>query len=114
MEIVASLLDWVANDEENWAKFLATETGKRLIPKLMERCPILLADGTINAVLIRSGEVRGFQAVAQAMFDLTQHTPERPAPADNYPAPENDKAWQDGQKLENAKPKNVLEPDFSS
>lgn len=112
LEITASPLEWATNDEENWANFLASPTGTRLIPKLMELCPPLLASGGVNEILIRSGEVRGFQLVARAIFDLTQATPKAPPDTTNYPPPENDAAWKDGQKLEKEEPRKVLGPTF--
>ncbi len=33
MEIQAGALDWAVNDEQNWASFLNTETGRRFLPR---------------------------------------------------------------------------------
>lgn len=100
-EILAGPLDWIANDEENLARFLDTETGKRFLPKLMEEAPILLEKGHVNAILIRSGEVRGFQSVARAILFLAHPAkPSEISSAPEYPPLTNDAAWNDGQKLQ--------------
>lgn len=101
MEILAQESDWTPNDEQNWSAFLETATGKRLIPKLTENMPELLSGGEINAVLIRSGEVRAFQKAIETLI-LLAHPP-APAPGSSgsseYPPLEKDDAWNDGQKL---------------
>lgn len=105
MEILANELDWAQTDAEKWDAFLRTETGKRLIPKLVESAPTLLGTGDTNAILIRTGEFRGFQAAAQQLLTLTRVTPAEAAPVVNeYPPLEDDKAWDDGQKLEPESP----------
>jgi hypothetical protein len=101
MEIVAGILDWTLVDEERWAKWLQTETGKRLLPRLAESTPMLLASGDVNAILIRSGEVRGFQAVLSQLLAMSHATPEKQTSnSQAYPPLEDDTAWNDGQKLE--------------
>jgi hypothetical protein len=101
-EIIAGPLDWVANDEENLARFLDTETGKRFLPKLMEEAPLLLERGHVNAILIRSGEVRGFQNVVRTILALAHPAPKGGlSPVEKeYPSLTDDAAWNDGQKLE--------------
>jgi hypothetical protein len=99
MEILASASEWTHIDSENLAKFLETETGKRLIPRLTENIPQLLDGGDTNRVLIRSGEVRAFSAMLET-FLLLAHPPALPKPsASEYPSPEDDSAWNDGQKI---------------
>lgn len=71
MEITAQPLDWTSNDEEQLAKFLSTPTGQRFIPKLLEVTPPLLERGHVNAILIRSGIVRGFQILASEILRLS-------------------------------------------
>jgi hypothetical protein len=101
MEIQAGPLDWTANDEEVFAKFLDTPTGKRLFPKIVELTPQLLAKGDVNEILIRSGEVRGIGRAVDILLQLAH-------PAKNtfittnsseYPPLEADEIWNDGQKL---------------
>ena len=97
-------MDWTSVDEENWAKFLDSETGKRLLPKLLEETPLLLAKGDINEILIRSGEVRGVQTIARTLLDLA-HPQQRVTPvAGEYVPLEADHLWNDGQTLDNNKP----------
>lgn len=94
MDIVASPLDWTFIDEENFAKFLDTETGKRLIPKLAEESPRLLAAGDTNAILIRAGEVRGIQSIIQTLILLAHPAPKIiPATHNAYPPLDDDTAW---------------------
>lgn len=93
---------WTNIDEQRLAEFLATETGKRVIPRLMEAMPELLSRGETNAIFIRSGEVRGLMLALQTL-NLMAHPP-KPADGDGktrgeYPALEDDSAWADGQKL---------------
>lgn len=100
MEVVAGPLEWTFVDEQRWAEFLSTETGKRVIPTLAERVPELLGGGEINAVLIRSGEVRGYQSALRTLLELAQS--KESAKQDistTYPPLEDDTAWNDGQKL---------------
>ena len=101
MEIVANYLDWTTNDEQVWAGFLSTETGKRLLPKLAESTPGLLEKGDTNEILIRTGKVAGLQLAVQTLLALAHPAPpESLSKPDNYPALENDDAWADGEKLD--------------
>lgn len=102
LEIVASPLDWTSVDEEVLAKFLDTETGKRFLPKLIESVPPLLARGDTNDILIRSGEVRGFQEVARTILLLAHPAPKTSLDQtpSAYPSLTDDSAWDDGHKLE--------------
>jgi hypothetical protein len=100
MEIQAGPLDWTTIDEENLAKFLDTETGKRFIPKLVESAPTLLNRGHVNAILIRSGELRGYQMVVQSILVLAHPAPKvETNDATEYVPLEDDSKWNDGQKL---------------
>jgi hypothetical protein len=104
MEIVAEQLDWTIIDIENWNRFLNTETGRRLIPKVLEATPALLATGDTNAILIRSGEHRGIQLAITQLIGLTHAMPEVKTELanDSYPALENDAAFNDGLKFEDS------------
>lgn len=98
-EITNEGLPWGTDDEVLWNAFLKTNTGARLLPKLAERVPALLDGGdTVNKILIRSGEVRGFQLAISAMLELT-HSPPMPVKSEttNYPALDDDNKWEDGQ-----------------
>lgn len=97
-EITNEGLPWSTDDEAIWNAFLKTNTGSRLLPKLAERVPALLGAGDTNSLLVRSGEVRGFQIAISAMLELT-HSPPLPvkSEASNYPDLTDDKNWNDGQ-----------------
>lgn len=99
-EITNADLPWSSDDEAVWNSFLKTPTGARLLPKLAERVPSLLGNGDANSIMIRSGEVRGFQIAISAMLELT-HSPPLPVKSEgsNYPALDDDKQWQDGQEI---------------
>ena len=101
IEIVAKSTDWLPTDQERWASFLETETGKRLLPYVAESAPPLLAKGDINEILIRSGEVRGYQTILQNLI-LAAHpsaTEAQVKGTSEYPPLTDDKAWNDGQEL---------------
>lgn len=100
MEILANPSDWTAFDAEILAKFLETDTGKRLIPKLVETKPELLAGGEINAILIRSGEVRSFDRMVTELLTLAHPPAPIPQPVSEYPPLTRDEAWNDGQRLQ--------------
>ncbi len=102
MEITSSPLEWdEAEDREVLAQFLRTRTGQRLIPKIAESCPALLGGGDTNPILIRSGELRGFQLALKTILELSVGvpTPEAPKTPGQYAALDDDAAWGDGQKL---------------
>lgn len=101
MEVTSAPLEWNSNDAIAWREFLKTPTGLRLIPKIVESTPALLSKGDVNEILIRSGEVRGFQAVIQTALTMTTFAPSAPsAPVATYPPLEDDSKWDDGQRLE--------------
>lgn len=99
-EITNEGLPWSTDDEALWNAFLKTNTGARLIPKLAERVPALLGSGDANSILIRSGEVRGFQIAIASMLELT-HSPPLPVKSEaaNYPDLTDDAQWTDGQTV---------------
>jgi hypothetical protein len=105
MEITRDELSWTSDDEANWATFLTTKTGSRLIPKLAERAPALLDGADVNMTLVRNGEFRGFQLSMSALLDLSHS---QPVPQDTiattYPDLTDDSKWGDGEKL-NPEPK---------
>lgn len=99
MEITSAQLDWTTEDIDLWRQFLTTRTGQRLIPKLLEGVPVLLPSGDTNAIMIRSGEVRGFSEAARTLLEMTAYPPPPQQPVDNnYPDLHDDKQW-DGEKL---------------
>lgn len=106
MEITSTPLEWTSDDALNFRAFLKTQSGSRLLPKAAESTPALLPEGDINRILIRSGEVRGFQAVIQTLLSLAYPTaePENTAGNTNYPDLTDDRSWDDGNKIETATP----------
>ncbi len=93
-------LPWYTEDEVKWNVFLQSDTGKRLLPKVMEAAPVLLGQGDTNAILIRTGEFRGFAEAIKILLSLTHSQPLPPPPTQSLPPLEDDQAWNDGQKLE--------------
>lgn len=97
MEITTDNLPWSSDDEFRWNAFLQTETGKRLIPKLAERLPVLLDGGDVNRILIRTGETRGFQYSISVLLELAHAQPLPPKSEHSHPDLEDDTKWSDGQ-----------------
>lgn len=71
MEITREPLEWSSDDTAIWANFLNTQTGRRLIPRLAELAPRLLGSGETNAILVRNGELLGFQSAIQSLLELS-------------------------------------------
>lgn len=93
MEITNTELEWSSEDVDHWAQFLRTQSGQRLIPKIAEAAPRLLAGGETNALLVRNGEVLGFSAAVQTALELS-HLPQAPQRGtENYPSLDDDQAW---------------------
>ena len=81
----ASELLFTVDDVANWAVFLNSPTGQRLIPKIAELAPRLLSKGDTNELLINHGTVLGFSAAVQAMLDLATVKEPEFSPVDNFP-----------------------------
>jgi hypothetical protein len=103
MEISNSPLEFTSEDISIWRQFLRTQTGARLIPKLLESSPVLLERGDSNEILIRTGAVKGFQEAARTLLAMAFPLPETPKPVTEYPSPEDDAAWNDGKTLNTKK-----------
>lgn len=101
MEISTGPVEWdVAEDRDMLIQFLKTRTGTRLLPKIVESCPTLMASGETNSIMIRNGEVIGFQKAIQALVSLTMaEPPPDTVKAGGLPDLEDDAAWNDGKKL---------------
>lgn len=100
MQIADDGLEFDSIDKFAWKTFLATRAGLRLIPKVAEHAPQLLGAGDTNAILIKSGELRGFQLAIQSLLALAQPPPkEAPPERIAYPALDDDAQWNDGQSL---------------
>lgn len=97
---IANSLDWDSNDIAALKNFLATKTGLRFVPKVLESVPTLLSGGEVNALLVRNGEVRGFSMAVQALIALASPPPlPTPPEPSAYPSLTDDAAWSDGQSL---------------
>ena len=100
-----SLVPWSSVDVGNLNAFLSTDTGRKLLPKVAESAPPLLEVGETNVILIRNGKFKGFQEALNEFFLLAHPLPPSRVSEDPmYPNLTNDAAWQDGQKLDLAKP----------
>lgn len=104
MEISANPSDWTSVDSENLSKFLDTDTGKRLLPKIAEAAPLLHDGGEVNRILIRTGELRGFQTVLREILSLAHPAPPVQQSNGEYPNLFDDKGWE-GPKLSDPNPK---------
>jgi hypothetical protein len=102
--ITNDTLDWTSDDELNLRAFLATTSGKRLLPKVCESSPVNLPGGDTNDILIRSGEVRGFASAVATLLALSTRPPTAQVDVDHanitYPSLKDDAAWDDGQKTD--------------
>lgn len=97
--ITDDALPWYTEDEVKWNAFLQSDTGKRLLPRVMEAAPVLLGQGDTNAILIRTGEFRGFAEAIKILLSLTHSQPLPPPPPQSLPSLTDDSAWDDGEKL---------------
>lgn len=101
MEITTDEITWSSEDISVFRSFLATETGRKLIPKLLESVPSLLKGGPTNEILIRSGEVSAWRDAALALLGLASPPPKQPDQlmhSNQYPDPTDDAQWDDGKK----------------
>lgn len=86
--------DWNSDDASNLKNFLASKTGERLLVHLGESVPELLSSGEINAILIRSGEVKGGSTLLAQLVSLTVETPESLTPVKSaFPDLDDESAW---------------------
>ena len=86
--------DWTSTDASSLRTFLESETGQRILHHLSESVPELLSSGEINAILIRSGEVKGGSALLAQLVSLTVETPESITPVKSaFPDLDDESAW---------------------
>jgi hypothetical protein len=98
MEITINELEFTSEDVNAWRAFLQTRTGQRLLPKLLESAPVLIPGGETNRIMIRSGELLGFQAAVQGLLALANPLAEQ-KDASNFPDLTDDDAWNDGKQV---------------
>lgn len=100
MQIATDGLEFDSDDRSKWKNFLSTRAGLRLIPKCAEHAPQLLGKGESNEILIRSGELRGFQIAIQSLLSLAEPpAPDAPPERTAWPDLMDDSAWNDGNSL---------------
>lgn len=100
-----SLVPWSHVDAQNLDTFLNSDTGRKLLPKVAESAPQLLESGDTNAILIRNGKFKGFQEALNEIFYLAHPVADPEGkPAGHWPDLTDDKAWNDGQKIDPSKP----------
>lgn len=100
MELDARQVVWHSEDAALFREFLNSKTGAKLLLALAESAPLLLAGGDVNAVLIRNGELRGFQIALRELQTLA-NPPTQTAPLpEAYPSLTDDAQWNDEQKIE--------------
>ena len=91
---------WSSEDRDNLKSFFATRTGGKLISQLAEAAPTLFASGDTNKILIRNGELLGFQSALRELLTLSLPEPTPDKEKTEYPSLLDDAAWSDGQKIE--------------
>lgn len=99
MEITNTPPGWDGADAASLRTFLGTPAGSRFFAKLQEVIPALLGKGDTNEVLIRNGEVRGCSILLTQLFSMANPPRDSVKVPSEYPALEDDTAWDDGQKL---------------
>lgn len=98
IEIAAKADEWNSDDVITFRNFIEnTSTGKKILSRMLESTPPLLSGGETNEIMIRNGEVRGVQIIANAFLQLASPLPEVTQDVDNYPPLEDDSKW-DGDK----------------
>jgi len=99
MEITNARPEWTSDDVAIFRQFIESPTGRRLVPALAHNAPMLLRKGETNDILIRTGELAGFQDGLQALLNMAYPMSEPAKPEEAFPALENDAAWNDGNQL---------------
>lgn len=91
----AKTAEWTSDDAINLRNFLGSKTGERLVVHLGEFVPELLGGGDVNAILIRSGEVKGASATLAHLVSLTVEVPDTlpERNPDKHPSLDDESAW---------------------
>lgn len=96
----AKTAEWTSDDAIALRTFLETVTGQRALVHMGEACAELLGGGELHAILIRSGEVKGYSAALVNLISLTTETPESTPEKPLYPDLDDESAWdKDNQPL---------------
>lgn len=91
---------WSSEDRDNLKSFFATRTGSKLISQLAEAAPTLFASGDTNKILIRNGELLGFQSALRELLVLSLPEPMQEKEKSEYPSLLDDSAWPGTEKLD--------------
>lgn len=91
-------LEWSQEDINLLRQFLETRTGLKFLPSLAQSAPTLFSGGDTNKILIRNGQLIGFQEAMQQINLLAYPPPEAPKETAAYPDLNDDSAWE-GDKL---------------
>lgn len=100
MELTLDALEWDSEDRQALRNFLNSRAGSRLLPKVAEELPQLMDSGDTNAILIRTGVVKGAQEAIKAILLLARPEPETPQETPAYPSLTDDAKWDDGSKIQ--------------
>lgn len=100
MEITLDEISWHSDDRLALSNFLSGPTGSKLLPKLAELAPALLAEGETNKVLIRAGTLLGTQDIIKNILALARPEPTVPQGVEAYPNLTDDAQWEDGKKIQ--------------
>jgi|SRR6185436_13996848 len=89
---------WDSADAENLQNFLATPAGEKVLHILHNEIPGLLDGEHKNKTLVRSGEVKGAQAIFDLLVSLTVEPPANFRPNlqtqnETYPDLDNESKW---------------------
>lgn len=93
MNIPQPQKDWTSEDALTLRLFLESDVGRRAMAHVSEQCPALLDGSHMNKTLVRSGEVKGFSAAIEALFQLVVRQPEKQTSSETYPDLDNEAAW---------------------
>lgn len=105
MELTNDAPEWSSDDSANLRTFLKSSTGGRFLARSANSAPVLFGEGDTNKILIRNGELRGYQKALQEML-LLANPPAEPAKIqDAYPDLTDDSNWEGvtglaGEKIE--------------
>lgn len=92
-------LEWSSDDTNLLRQFLETRTGQKFLPSLAQSAPTLFSGGDTNKILIRNGQLIGYQEAMQQINFLAYPPPAPPQTAAAYPDLDDDSAWPDTDKL---------------
>lgn len=87
---------WSSDNVFQFRQFLTTtETGQRLLSRLMDGMPTLLDGADVNRTLVRNGEVRGWIDVVRELTAMAYPPPEPTVKSDPYPDLDDPEKWDD-------------------